>query len=115
MRDKITFKDKMSYLLKIMEGKFTPFLQNELNDEEIKKVFFGLQNLTDDNDYKKLLHNYLNKYYESNRDIYLTNSGRDAQAEKGLCAESPAQRFVAAPRGIYSLCQVGKIKSISNT
>ncbi len=78
MRDKITFKDKMSYLLKIIEGKFTPFLQNELNDEEIKKVFCGLQNLTDANDYKKLLHNYLNKYYEFDKDIYLTHSGRDA-------------------------------------
>ncbi len=78
MRDKITFKDKLSYLFKIMQGKFTPFLQNELNDEEIKKVFLGLQNLSDANDYKKLLHNYLNKYYESEKDIYLTNSGRDA-------------------------------------
>ena len=39
MRDKISFKDKLSYLLKIIEKtKFTPFLQNELNDEEIKKV-----------------------------------------------------------------------------
>ena len=78
MRDKISFKDKLSYLLKIIEGKFTPFLQNELNDEEIKKVYFGLQNLTDVNDYEKLLHNYLNKYYQSEKDIYLTNSGRDA-------------------------------------
>ena len=78
MREKITFKDKLSYLLKIMEGKFTPFLQNELNDDEIKKVFLGLQNRTDVNDYQKLLHNYLNKYYEFEKDIYLTNSGRDA-------------------------------------
>ena len=37
-----------------------------------------MQNLTDVNDYGRLLYNYLNKYYQSEKDIYLTNSGRDA-------------------------------------
>lgn len=78
MKNKFLYKDIILYLYKIINGKFTPFLENELDESKIYKKFQEIKIESRGNTYVLKLLNYLLKYYDFEKDIYLTNSGRDA-------------------------------------
>ena len=76
--NKFTIKDILVYLKIILKGNLIPFLKNEINNGEIKDIYFKIKNNIDNTDYRKRLIIRLKKYYNNAKDIYLTNSGRDA-------------------------------------
>ena len=78
MKNKITFKDIVYYSYIILSGKLTPFLKSEILTSEIDNLFMNLKEKLDTTDYCRELLNFLEKYYGYKKDIYLTNSGRDA-------------------------------------
>ncbi len=78
MENKITFKDIISYSCLILSGKLTPFLKSEICESEINNLYQNLNEQLDNKDYCLELINFLKKYYDSKKDIYLTNSGREA-------------------------------------
>ena len=78
MENKITFKDIVNYTSNIFNGRFIPFLKSEINDSDIKKLFRKMKEGKVTNNYNDQLYNFLKKYYNYNRDVFLTNSGRDA-------------------------------------
>ncbi len=78
MENRITFKDIVNYSINMLNGKLKPFLKNELNDSDITSLFNKMRDGLDTNNYYEELYNFLHKYYNFNRDVYLTNSGRDA-------------------------------------
>jgi len=78
MENKITFKDIFNYLKNIFSGKFIPFLKSEIDDFYINDLFYKIKEGEDTNNYNEKLYKFLRRYYNYNRDVYLTDSGRSA-------------------------------------
>ncbi len=78
MGNKIKISDIIVYFYKILNGNFMPFLKNEIDDKKVKKTFFRLKKKLDNTNYNIKLLRFLEEYYSFKRDIFLTNSGRDA-------------------------------------
>ncbi len=78
MENKITFKDIISYSYLILRGRLTPFLKSEICESEINNLYQNLNEQLDNTDYCLELIRHLKRYYDSRKDIYLSNSGREA-------------------------------------